>query len=231
MTKEISIFVDESGSFSPAGADLHSPYYILCMVFHDQSDDISSELAQLREAFGRTGIDPDHTIHAGPMIRREDEYRAMPREMRIRIFRRMMVFIQKAKFKYKCFKLFKPYNSGDSAIHDTLLQEIVDFLISHRDDFNACDHLKVYYDNGQAQITALLNEAFAIYSSKVMFATDVYPARYRFFQVADVICTLELVKAKLLGNGSISESEDRFFGGIKNFKKNYLKPLSRKEYT
>ncbi len=84
MTKEISIFVDESGSFSPAGADLHSPYYILCMVFHDQSDDISSELAQLREAFGRTGIDPDHTIHAGPMIRREDEYRAMPREMRIR---------------------------------------------------------------------------------------------------------------------------------------------------
>ena len=52
MTKEISIFVDESGSFSPAGADLHSPYYILCMVFHDQSDDISSELAQLREAFG-----------------------------------------------------------------------------------------------------------------------------------------------------------------------------------
>ena len=143
----------------------------------------------------------------------------------------MMVFIQKAKFKYKCFKLFKPYNSGDSAIHDTLLQEIVDFLISHRDDFNACDHLKVYYDNGQAQITALLNEAFAIYSSKVMFATDVYPARYRLFQVADVICTLELVKVKLLENGSISESEDRFFGGIKNFKKNYLKPLSRKEYT
>ena len=62
------------------------------------------------------------------------------------------------------------------------------------------------------------------------FATDVYPVRYRLFQVADVICTLELVKAKLLENGSISESEDRFFGGIKNFKKNYLKPLSRKEY-
>lgn len=62
--KRISIFVDESGSFSPAGADLHSPYYILCMVFHDQSDDISGELDRLRDAFGRTGIDPDHTIHA-----------------------------------------------------------------------------------------------------------------------------------------------------------------------
>ena len=231
MTKEISVFVDESGSFAPAGSDLHSPYYLLCMVFHDQSDDISNEIEQLREAFRQTGLDADHTVHAGPMIRREDEYRSMPREVRIRIFRRMMVFIQKAKFKYKCFKVFKPYNSKDEAIHDTILQEIVDFLISHRNDFNACGKIKVYYDNGQAQVTALLREAFAIYSAKVEFAMDVQPSKYRLFQAADVICTIELVKAKLLASGFISESEDRFFGGIKNFKKNYLKPLTRKEYV
>jgi len=230
MTKEISVFVDESGSFAPAGSDLHSPYYLLCMVFHDQSDDISNEIDRLRDAFVQIGLDADHTVHAGPMIRREEEYRTMSRELRIRIFRRMMVFIQKANFKYKCFKLFKPYNSGDGAIHDSLLQDIVDFLISHREDFNASEKIKVYYDNGQTQVTALLREAFAIYSSKVVFATDVQPAKYRLFQVADVICTLELVKTKLLVNGSVSESEDRFFGGIKNLKKNYLKPLSRKEY-
>ena len=230
MTKEISVFVDESGSFAPAGSDLHSPYYLLCMVFHDQSDDISNEIDRLRDAFIQTGLDADHTVHAGPMIRREEEYRTMSRELRIRIFRRMMVFIQKANFRYKCFKLFKPYNSGDGAIHDTLLQDIVDFLISHREDFNASEKIKVYYDNGQTQVTALLKEAFAIYSSKVEFATDVHPAKYRLFQAADVICTLELVKTKLLVNGSVSESEDRFFGGIKNLKKNYLKPLSRKEY-
>ena len=230
MTKEISVFVDESGSFSPAGSDLHSPYYLLCMVFHDQSDDISKEIEQLSAAFVQTGLDADHTIHAGPMIRREDEYRSMPREVRIRIFRRMMVFIQKARFRYRCFKLFKPYNSRCEAIHDTILQEIVDFLISHRDDFNASERIKVYYYNGQVQVSNRLREAFAIYSAKVEFAADVQPSKYRLFQVADVICTLELVKAKLLANGSISESEDRFFGGIKNFKKNYLKPLARKEY-
>ena len=126
--------------------------------------------------------------------------------------------------------MFKPCNSAGGAIHDTLLQDIVDFLISHRADFNASEKIKVYYDNGQAQVTTLLKEAFAIYSSKVEFATDVQPSKYRLFQAADVICTLELVKTKLLANGTISESEDRFFGGIKNFKKNYLKPLSRKEY-
>lgn len=230
MTKEISVFVDESGSFAPAGSDLHSPYYLLCMVFHDQSDDIADAIAQLREAFMQMGFDADCAVHAGPMIRREEEYRTMPRELRIRIFRRMMVFIQKANFKYKCFKLFKPYNSGERAIHDTLLQDVVDFLVSHREDFNAAEKIKVYYDNGQAQVSALLKEAFAIYSAKVEFAADVRPSKYRLFQAADVICTLELAKAKLIANGSISESEDRFFGGIKNFKKNYLKPLSRKEY-
>lgn len=230
IVKEISIFVDESGSFSPFDSDPNSPYYILCMVFHDQADDIFQEIEKLREAFRQTGLDADHTVHAGPKIRREGEYRTMPRELRIRIFRRMMVFIQKARFKYRCFKLFKPYNSGNEAIHDTLLQEIVDFLISHRDDFNASERIKVYYDDWQAQVTALLKEAFAIYSAKVEFATDVQPSRYRLFQAADVICTLELAKAKLLAFGSISESEERFFGGVKNFKKNYLKPLSRKEY-
>ena len=178
-----------------------------------------------------TGFDPNKVVHAGPMIRREDEYLSMPREMRIRIFRRMMIFVQKAKIKYKCFKLFKPYNSGDRAIHDTLLQEIVDFLISHRNDFNAYNLLKVYYDNGQTQVASLLKEAFALYSAKVEFVADVQPAKYRLFQAADVICTLELVKAKLLTSGTMSESESRFFGGIKNFKKNYLKALTRKEYV
>jgi hypothetical protein len=37
-TSEISVFVDESGSFD--ATDLASRYYLVCMVFHDQSDDI-----------------------------------------------------------------------------------------------------------------------------------------------------------------------------------------------
>lgn len=33
-TKEISVFVDESGSFD--GNSKSSQYYLICMVFHDQ---------------------------------------------------------------------------------------------------------------------------------------------------------------------------------------------------
>ena len=229
--KEISVFVDESGSFAPAEADPVAPFYLLCMVFHNQADDISEEVDRLAGALEGIGLSRSHTVHAGPLIRREDEYEGMSRQLRIGIFRRMMVFFQRACFRYRCFRIYKPYNSRENAIHDVILQDIVNFLVVHREDFNLCDCIKVYYDNGQTQVTSLLKEAFAMFSSKTVFVPDVVPSRYRLFQVADVACTLELVKAKLLETGSLTESEDRFFGGIRNLKKNYLKPLARKVYA
>ena len=39
--KTLSIFVDESGDFEEY--EQHAPYYIVTMVFHDQSKDISSK--------------------------------------------------------------------------------------------------------------------------------------------------------------------------------------------
>lgn len=40
-------------------------------------------------------------------------------------------------------------------------------------------------------------------------------------------CALELLAAKL-ENGGLSRSEDEFFGGVRNLKKSYLKPLECK---
>jgi len=56
------------------------------------------------------------------------------------------------------------------------------------------------------------------------------PSKYRLFQVADAICTLELVKAKLSDTGKLTHSEERFFGGEKFLRKVYLKPVERKEW-
>ena len=43
--KELSIFVDESGDFGDFGEYAqHAPYYIITMVFHDQSNDISQNI-------------------------------------------------------------------------------------------------------------------------------------------------------------------------------------------
>ena len=99
------------------------------------------------------------------------------------------------------------------------------------DDLNTYDVLKVYYDNGQHELAALLKEAFAIYASRTQFVKDVSPERYKLFQVADLACTLELTRLKLEETGTLSTSEQQFFGGAKNFRKNFLKPLLRKSKT
>ena len=229
--KEISVFVDESGSFVPLNEDPIAPYYLLCMVFHDQDVDVSGEIAELEGSFQEMGFARDLCVHAGPLIRREQEYAQMTREERRGIFQRMLVFFRRANISYTCFKINKRNNSRDGAIHDSLLRQIVEFLISHSSEFDSYDKLKVYYDNGQSQVKELLKEAFAIYSSKTEFVPSVSPSRYRLFQAADIACTIELVRLKLSDSGKISESENAFFGGVKAFRKGYLKPLERKRHV
>ena len=45
--KELSIFVDESGDFDINSK--HSPYYLITLVFHDQSKSINHDINVLEE--------------------------------------------------------------------------------------------------------------------------------------------------------------------------------------
>ena len=115
-------------------------------------------------------------------------------------------------------------------LHDRLLQQIVAFLSAYAAEFNAYDKLKVYYDNGQSDVSLILRDAFALFSSKIEFVPNVTPEKYKLFQVADMIATLELVRLKLEVEGRISDAEKEFFLSIQNLKKNFLKPTARKRH-
>ena len=45
--KELSIFIDESGDFGQTVNQ--SPYYIVTLLFHDQSDDITENITRLKQ--------------------------------------------------------------------------------------------------------------------------------------------------------------------------------------
>ena len=45
--KELSVFVDESGDFGQY--EQHSPFYIISLVMHDQSVDITNDLNKLEK--------------------------------------------------------------------------------------------------------------------------------------------------------------------------------------
>lgn len=226
--KEISVFVDESGSFDPDAKS--SQYYLVCMVFHDQSVPIDEAIARLDEGLIGLGLGENHTVHAGPLIRWEEPYRKLRRQERRVIFARMMSFLRHVDVTYRCFYVDKRFVDCVEVLHDQLLQQIVAFLAEHAVEFNSYDKLKVYYDNGQSYVTTILRDAFALFSSRLEFVPNVVPEKYRLFQVADVIATLELVRLKLESDGRISEAEKGFFLSIQNLKKNFLRPTSRKRY-
>ena len=54
---ELSIFIDESGDFGKY--DYRSPYYIISMVIHNQTSDISHDLQKLNNDLSHLNF-PDH---------------------------------------------------------------------------------------------------------------------------------------------------------------------------
>lgn len=55
------------------------------------------------------------------------------------------------------------------------------------------------------------------------------PSDYRLFQVADLICTLELLRIKTI-SGNLSNSEERIFHSKRDLKKDFLKGIKKKEW-
>jgi len=102
--KELSIFIDESGDFGEYA--LHSPYYIITMVFHNQKNDISLAVKKLNQELSHLNLD-NLCIHTGPIIRREEIYSDMSLEERRRIFNKMVAFIRQIDIKYKYFYIDK----------------------------------------------------------------------------------------------------------------------------
>ena len=75
-----------------------------------------------------------------------------------------------------------------------------------------------------------LEEAFAAITVKTEFVPEVTPAKYRLFQAADFICTLELMRMRIAEGKGLNKSEIAFFGNARLFKRNVLAQLSGKDF-
>ena len=194
--KVLSIFVDESGDFGVY--DYHAPFYIISMVLHDQAVNIVDDLKILENELSNIGWSK-HSVHSGPVIRSEEEYRGYDLKERQKIIMKMMSFVRRLNINFKSIYIV----------------------------FCNYDTVKIYYDNGQVEVTRILSSVFNALLENVEFR-KVIPADYRLFQVADLICTLKLTELKM-ENHLLSKSEIYFFNDERTLKKNYLKPLSKKE--
>ncbi|MBR5798815.1 MAG: DUF3800 domain-containing protein [Lachnospiraceae bacterium] len=221
---ELGIFIDESGDFG--AYNYHSPWYIVTMVFHEQKISIQEPLEHLEKELSLLGL-KNHCVHTGPIIRKEEDYSEMDYLVRRKIFNKMVIFLRQSRIQYKSFHIEKKHMADMVEITEKLSKQISVFIKEHYELLLSYDLVKIYYDNGQVELNRILATLFHAFLPRVEFR-KVNPSDYRLFQVADMICTFELLKLKI-ENNSVSKSEKLFFGSINDLKRNYLKIVKRQE--
>ena len=224
--KELSIFIDESGDFREYS--FHSPYYIVTMVFHNQSHKIDDAIMHLETSLSTHRLD-NHCIHTGPIIRKEENYKYLDVIERRKILNKMVVFFRKVDIKYKCFYIEKQHIDDIIEASGKLSKLISMFIREHYAEFLTFDIVKIYYDNGQIELTKILSSVFNAMLPKIEFR-KVLPSEFKLFQVADLLCSFCLIDLKLSHGCCLSHSELTFFGNLRDLKKNYLKPIKKKEW-
>ena len=221
--KVLSCFIDESGDFG--SYDHRSPYYIVSIVLHDQKNDISDHIKALDEHLSHHGYS-HHALHTGPLIRREADYEFDLMENRKHLFNVLYNFARRLPFHYLCIQVDKSECEDEIQQISKISKSLSTELKSHSDFFSSFDNIVVYYDNGQAELTKIISSVFNTLFSNVEIC-KVKPADYKLFQVADLICTLELLSEKAASN-SFSKSETEFLKSPREFRKEYYRKIRTK---
>lgn len=137
----------------------------------------------------------------------------------------------------RCFFLHAPikHNSiiidrktaGDKfALSTQLSKQIKSFVSKNYDYFSSFDKVNVYYDNGQTELNLVLNTILSMLMSNVEFR-KASPGEYRLLQLADFICSIELLSLKQQEN-RLSKSESSFFYKPQELKKSFIKTIAGK---
>lgn len=223
---ELSIFVDESGDFGCY--QKHAPYYIITMVLHDQNVDITGEIKKLDMSLESVGYSDGQAIHTEPLIRREVPYQEyLPNERRY-IFSKLYYFTLNCNIKYKAFVFRKNEFDDVFKLEARMARELSRFIRDNLGYFQEFERVILYYDNGQHELNRILNTVLATELADYEIRR-VLPNDYKLFQVADLICTLELLEQKIQ-NRDLSKSEQLLFHSKRDLKKDFLKGIHKKEF-
>ena len=109
-----------------------------------------------------------------------------------------------------------------------IARDLSQFIRENLSYFQGFEKVILYYDNGQHELNRILNTVLATQLADYD-VRKVLPSDYRLFQVADLICTLELLKVKM-ETGQLSNSEERIFHSKRDLTKDFLKGIKKKEF-
>ena len=222
MAKELSIFVDESGDRGGKAR-----YYLLTLVFHDQSEGIADAVTDYEAKLARADL-PNIPFHSEPLMNGHKDYANLRIEQRKAMLAYFSSFVRKLPISYTTFTYRRSEFADLDRLTERMRRDISGFLTDHLGFFQAFDDVKVYYDNGQDIVKQALDRSVGqVLSKGVVQRRKTSMTGYRLEQAADYLCTIELALIKYEAKED-GETYNKFFGGIGPFKKNWLKQARRK---
>ena len=138
----------------------------------------------------------------------------------------MLNFIVKCPIKCVTIAIKRKEARNKVQLSGKLGKAINQMLIDNQEYIYSFDKVIVYYDNGQSELGALLNAIFSIHISNVEFR-NAEQQKYRLLQVADFICSFDLLKIKR-EEGRLSKGEKQFFYKPNELKKTFFKSIEKK---
>lgn len=134
----------------------------------------------------------------------------------------------KSDISYKTFVFAKRQFDDVLKMEGRMAKEMSQFIREHIEFFQSFEQVILYYDNGQRNLNRILNSVLSTELSQYD-VRKVCPKDYKLFQVADLICTLQLLAIKH-EKKELSNSELLIFHNPKDLKKQFLKPIQKKEF-
>ena len=179
--KILSCFIDEAGDFG--NYEPHSPYYIVSVIAHNQSDSIQSEIDGLEHCLNTLGF-PHHAIHTAPLIRREGDYQYLNSDiLEAKITKEIKTQLERCMNYWHSFdKIIIYYDNGQNPLKrilnilfNTMFANVevrkispVDYkLFQVGDLICTLEHIKVKIDIGQFS-----NSKTEFFSSRHQFKKD-----------------------------------------------------------
>ena len=123
--RELSIFVDESGSDG-----LSDRYYLLTVVIHGQSDSIAESIKAYEDALHAKGL-PDIPFHASPLMNGKDLYSGLDLRTRKTLLGSFRVFFRHMPVRYHTFAYATKQFASLDRLARAMRRDIVNFLFDN----------------------------------------------------------------------------------------------------
>ena len=225
VMEELSVFIDESGDFG--GVVNNSPYYIVTFVFHNQRSDIRTNIERFENQLKNCGF-ADEYVHTHPLIRKEYPYHNLSIDERRKILNKMLRFTMSCDISYFNIVVNKKEADNKIKLSAKIAKLLSQFVRETLNYFDSFDKIIVYYDYGQQELGVIINTILNTMLLNVDFR-HASPKQYKLLQVADFICSMELLRRKR-DNNLLTKSETNFFYKPQELSKNYLKSVNKKAF-